>query len=103
LFDFEHYTADVVLPDKERIRFSVRPKFKHYLTDSIYAIAEIYYKPNLADFCDYIVYGNFNINFELFKKALLRVSYEHDYMNKPATSKVKKTDALLLVGLGLKI
>jgi hypothetical protein len=103
LFDLENYVADVELPDKERLRLSIRPKFKHNLTETIYAIAEVYYKPNLADFCDFIVYGNFNINFEVFKKGLVRISYEHEYNNTPASSNVKKTDAMLLVGVGVKI
>ena len=103
LYDLDHYVAGVDLPDKERLRISIRPKFKHNLTGNIYLIAEVFYKPSLADFDDYIVYGNFNLNFLAFKQGLLRLSYECEFNNKPATNKVKKTDAVLLVGLGIKI
>jgi len=103
LFDLEHYTADANLPNKERWRISVRPKFKQNLTETVYLVAEVYYKPNLADFNDYIVYGIFNLNFRIFKQGLLRLSYEHEYNNRPATNRVQKTDALLLAGFGIEL
>ena len=103
LFDMEHYTADANLPNKERWRLSIRPKFKQNLTETVYLVAEIYYKPNLKDFNDYIIYGISNLNIRIFKKGLLRLSYEHEYNNRPATNKVKKTDALLLAGIGIEL
>ena len=102
LYDIEHYIKDVDLPKKERLRISVRPKFKHNLTENIYVIAESYCKSNLKDFDDYILYGNINLNIRVFKHGLLRLSYEHEYNSKPATEQVRKTDALLLAGLGLE-
>ena len=102
LYDMERYVTEVDLPDKERLRMSVRPKFKHNLTDNMYLIAEVYYKPNLLDFDDYILFGNLNFNVLVFKRGLLRLSYEHEYNSKPATDKVRKTDALLLAGLGIE-
>jgi hypothetical protein len=101
LYDFDNYTTDVELPDKERLRLSVRPKFKHNLTENLNLTAEIYYKPNLANFDDYIICGNFNLNFRIFKQGLLRLSYEYEYTNYPATDKVMKTDARLLAGIGI--
>jgi len=101
LYDSDHYTNDVELPHKERLRISVRPKFKHSLTENIYLTAEIFYKPNLMNFDDYILCGNFNLNFRVFKQGLFRLSYEHEYNNLPATDKVKKTDARLLAGFGI--
>jgi hypothetical protein len=103
LYDLDIFTDDAGLPNKERLRMSVRPKFKYDLTESVYVVTEIFYKPNLTDFCDYIVCGNFNINIRLFKKGLLRFSYEYEYNNRPATRTVKKTDALLLAGLGIEL
>ena len=103
LFDLEHYTADANLPNKERWRISVRPKFKQNLTEDISLVAEVYYKPNLADFNDYIVHGIFNLNVRVFKKGLLRLSYEYEYNNRPATNRVQKTDALLLAGFGIEL
>ena len=102
LYDVERYERDVELPNKERFRVSVRPKFKHHFSENIYLIAELYYKPNLLSFDDYIVCGNLNFNVRIFKRSLLRLSYEHEYNNKPATNMVKKTDALLLAGLGIE-
>ena len=103
LFDIEHFTTDANLPNKERWRISVRPKFKQNLTEAVYLVAEIFYKPNLADFNDYIVYGIFNLNFRIFKQGFLRLSYEHEYNNRPATNMVKKADALLLAGIGIEL
>ena len=102
LYDVERYVADVNLPYKERLRISVRPKFKHNLSENVYVIAEAYCKSNLKDFNDYILYGNINLNIRVFKHGLLRLSYEHEYNSKPATEQVRKTDALLLAGLGLE-
>ena len=59
-FDLEHYTADANLPEKERWRISVRPKFKQKLTEGISLVAEVYYKLNLANFNDYSVHRIFN-------------------------------------------
>ena len=103
LFDMERYEPDINLPDKERIRLSVRPRFKQNLTENMYLVAEAYYKPNLLNFDDYVLCGNINLNFRVFKQGLLRFSYEHEYNNKPATSKVRKTDALLLAGFGVEL
>jgi hypothetical protein len=103
LYDIDLFTTDVGLPDKERLRISVRPKFKHSLTENIHLIAEIYYKPNLAKFEDYIVCGNFNLNFRVFKQGLFRLSYEYEYNNQPATNRVMKTDARLLAGFGIEL
>jgi len=102
LFDFERYEIDVDLPDKERLRMSVRPKFKHNLTPTIVLISEVFYKPNLLDFNDYILCGNVNLNIRVFKQGIFRLSYEHEYNNKPITDAVRKTDALLLVGFGIE-
>ena len=102
LYDLEHYETDVDLPNKERLRMSVRPKIKHNLAENIYLIAEAYYKPNLLDFNDYIICGNASLNVRVFKQGLLRLSYEYEYNNKPVTNQVKKTDALLLAGLGIE-
>ena len=103
LYDFEQYTTGVGLIGKERLRISIRPKFKHSLTESVYLTAEIYYKPNLANFEDYIVCGNFNLNVRVFKQGLLRFSYEYEYNTRPATDKVMKTDTRLLAGLGIEL
>ena len=103
LYDFDHFVHDANLPDKERYRISIRPKFKQYMTERVYLITEVFYKPNLAHFCDYIVCGNININFRFLKQGLLRISYEYQFENRPPTHKVKKTDALLLAGLGITL
>jgi len=102
LYDLDNFTADAELPNKERLRISVRPKFKHDFTPNIRLVTEIYYKPNLANFDDYMIYWNSNINVRISKHVLLRVSYEHEYNSMPATNRVKKTDALLLAGLGVE-
>jgi len=100
LFDFERYEKDITLPHRERFRLSVRPKFKHDLTENIYLTAEVFYKPNLLNFRDYMLCGNINLNIRAFRQGLFRLSYEHEYNNKPVTDRVKKTDALLLAGIG---
>ena len=101
LFDLEGYEKDVNLPRRERLRLSVRPKFKHNLTSDIYLTAEMFYKPNLLNFSDYILCGNINLNIRAFKQGLIRLSYEHEYNNRPITNYVRKTDALLLAGIGV--
>ena len=102
VYDLENYTNNASLPDRERLRLSIRPKFKQQLMDNIHLLAEIYYKPNLAEFDDYIVYATFNLNFRMNKYVFLRASYEYDYDSKPATATVKKTDTLLLASLGVE-
>ena len=102
IYDVERYEVDVNLPYKERLRISVRPKFKHNLADNIFLIAEVYYKPNILRFDDFIVCGNVNMNYRFFKRGLFRLSYEYDYNNKPVTDGVRKTDSMLLAGLGIE-
>ena len=103
MYDLDHYISDINLKNKERFRLSIRPKFKHQLTESLYLVAEVFYKPNVVDFCDFIVHTKINLNFVVFKQGFLRMSYEHEYNTFPATDKVKKRDALLLVGVGFKL
>lgn len=103
MYDLDHYISDINLKNKERFRLSIRPKFKHQLTESLYLVAEVFYKPNVVDFCDFIVHTKINLNFMVFKQGFLRMSYEHEYNTFPATDKVKKRDALLLVGVGFTL
>jgi len=102
LYDVDHFVPDVSLPNKERFRASVRPKWKQSLAGNVFLIAEAYYKPNLLNFSDYILCGNLNLNVRVLKRGLLRISYEHEYNSMPATNMVKKTDALLLAGIGME-
>jgi len=92
----------VIPPEKERLRASIRPKFKQYITQNVYLITEVYYKPNLKYLNDYILCGNASLNIRVAKWGLLKVSYEHEYNNKPV-NKVKQTDALLLVGIEINL
>ena len=101
IYDLEYYVSDTKLLPKTRCRLSIRPKFKHYLTEDILLIAEGYYKPNLFSYDDFILCGNINLNLRVFKKGLIRITYEYEYNNKPATKKVDKMDALLLAGVGV--
>jgi putative salt-induced outer membrane protein YdiY len=102
LYDLEHYAVDADLPGKERIRLSVRPKFKHVFTENIHVNAELFYKPNVVNFSDYMIYGICNLNIRIIRHTIVRVSYEHEYNSIPATNKVKNTDSLLLAGLGIE-
>ena len=102
LFNFEKYTSDTELPDTEKMRLSIRPKFKQALMENIHLVAEIYYKPNLADFADYMIYSITTLNFRVNRYIFLRGSYEYEYNSRPATAVVKKTDTLLLGSFGVE-
>ncbi len=102
LYDLENYTEKANKPNKERLRMSIRPKFKQRLMENIYLLAEIYYKPNMAEFDDYLIYAIFNLNFRVNKYVFLKASYEYEYNSMPITSSVKKTDTLLLGSLGVE-
>lgn len=102
LYNYEKYTSDTNLPHTEKMRISIRPKFKQILMENIHLLAEVYYKPNLADFSDYMIYSVTVINFKVNRHVFLRTSYEYEYSSRPATAKVKKTDTLLLGSFGLE-
>ncbi len=101
LYNFEKYTSDTDLPHAEKMRISIRPKFKQTLMENIHLLAEVYYKPNLADFTDYMVYSIATLNFRVNRHIFLRTSYEYEYNSRPATATVKKTDTLLLGSFGV--
>ena len=102
LYNFEKYTSDTDLSNTEKLRISIRPKFKQILMENIHLLAEVYYKPNLADFADYMIYSVTVLNFKVNRHVFLRASYEYEYNSHPATAKVKKTDTLLLGSFGLE-
>ncbi len=100
LYDLENYTEDANQPNKERLRVSIRPKIRQKIMENIFLSAEMYYKPNLAEFSDYMIYSIFNLNFKVNRYIFLKASYEYEYNNRPVTASVKKTDTLLLGSLG---
>jgi len=102
LFHYEKYTSETDLPDTGKMRLSIRPKFKQNLMENIHLLAEVYYKPNLADFDDYMIYSITTFNFKVNRQIFLRASYEYEYNSRPATAAVKKTDTLLLGSFGVE-
>ena len=102
LANIEQYPSDTDLSGTEKLRLSVRPRFKQTLLENIHVVTEIYYKPNIADFGDYMIYANATFNFKVNRYVFLRASYEHEYNSRPATAAVKKTDTLLMGSLGVE-
>ena len=98
----DNYSKKALLPDKSRLRLSLRPKFKQRVMKNIFLGAECYYKPNIVDFGDFIIDSMFQINFVVNRYITLQCSYQHEYDSRPATTAVKKTDTNLLASLEIK-
>ena len=101
-WELDNYTSETHLPDRDRFRLSIRPKFKQSVTKSIFLGYECFYKPNLDDFKDYIIDSRFQLNFVISNRITLFCSYTYEYDSRPVTSTVKKTDTYLLASLEIK-
>ena len=102
VFENDNYTKEALLPDKSRVRLSLRPKFKQIVMKNIFLGLESFYKPNIVDFSDYIIDSMFQINFVVNEYVTLSCSYQYEYNSRPATVIVKNTDTSLLASLMVK-
>lgn len=101
LYDYENYTKETQLPNKEKIRISIRPKFKQRIMDNIFITDEIYFKPNIINHKDFIIHNIMHVNFNVNQHVYLRCSYEYEYDSKPATLSVKKRNTIFSFSLGI--
>ena len=101
-YGFEKYTPNAESSNQEKIRLSVRPKFKQKLMKNITLHLEVYYKPNVNHWNDYIIHSISNINFLINRNVFVKGSYEYVYDSKPITSTIKKTDTMFLTSVGIE-
>jgi len=102
VYENDNYSKEALLPDKSRLRLSLRPKFKQSIMKNIFLGAECYYKPNIVEFGDFIIDSMFQINFVVNGYISLKCSYQYEYDSKPATTAVKKTDTNLRASLEIR-
>jgi len=102
-YDYEKYTSDAQSASRQKVRLSIRPKIKQKLANNIYLQSELFYKPKINYWSDYILHTISDINFLVNNNIYIKCSYEYKYENKPVTSNIKKTDTTLLISLGIKI
>ena len=100
---YEDYVPEIEIADQQKVRFSIRPKFKQIIAKNIYLQSEIYFKPKINCWEDYMIYSISNLNFIVNNNIFIKCTYEYDYESKPVTSNIKKTDTMFIVSLGFKI
>ena len=103
VFENNNYSKEALLPNKSRLRLSVRPQFKQSVTKNIFLGFESFYKPDIVDFSDFISDSMFQINYVFNKNISLLCSYRYEYDSRPATTTIKKTDTSLLASVVLKL
>ncbi len=107
IYSIENYTppADTTkpdLPNKEKFRLSIRPKIKHKLGKNVYFQHITFYRPNIFEFSDYIIESKTTIKNKLTKILFLDLSFEYEYVNKPPSAEIKKSDYVFIVSLQVK-
>jgi hypothetical protein len=92
LYEAEKYISPNV-PNREKMKLSIRPKIKHALGKNIYFEHITFYKVNLEDWQDYSFYSTTSLTSKITKKLQLKISYRIDYDNKlPKIDAVSKND-----------
>ena len=99
---YEDYIPEVDVANQQKVRLSIRPKIKQIVAKNIYIQSEIYFKPRIDCFEDYMIYSISNINFVVNNNIFIKCTYEYDYESKPITSDIKKTDSIFIISLGFK-
>ena len=100
---YEDYVPEIGVANQQKIRLSVRPKIKQIIAKNIYFESEVYYKPKIDCWSDYMIYSISNLNFIVNNNIFIKCTYEYDYESKPVTSNIKKTDTMFIVSLALKM
>jgi hypothetical protein len=87
------------LPDKSKLRISIRPKIKQRIAPKVFFEHVTFFQPNIRDFSDYYLESVTSINIATSKWIELAFSYEYNYLSQPISDAVKKTDQVLLARL----
>lgn len=98
-YDTERYYESST--NKEKIRLSLRPRFKQTIGKNMKLQALCFYQPNLQDFDDYMVIANISVSTKVFEKMDLKLTYNYDYESMPALETIKKTDTSFITSIVL--
>jgi len=94
--------AETSQPDKNILRFSFRPKFKHKFTDNIYFEHLTFYQPSIGTFSDYRVYSKTLLSNQLWKSFFVEFDFIYEFDNVTVYNGVLKEDYSFFVTLKYK-
>ncbi len=108
LYSIEDYTLpkdpkDVVKPNSELFRLSIRPKIVQKLGENVTFRHTTYYQPNTKDFNDYILESKTTISNKLTNILSMDLTFEYDYVSSPPSSDIVKEDIALIISLIIKL
>ncbi len=96
-YDYEKYAGKD--STKQKVRVSIRPKFKQRIGQYAYFEHITFVKLNVEKTDDYSIETSTSITVQLIKYLNLKVSHEYDYVNIPPLSTVKKEDHAFITSI----
>jgi Putative salt-induced outer membrane protein len=99
---YEKFVPEVDKDNQHKVRLSIRPKIKQIISKNILLQSEIYFKPKINCWEDYIVYSMSSISVAVNDNISVKLIYEYDYESKPVTDNIRKTDSMFVINLGFK-
>lgn len=89
-YDAEHYQSEIA--DQDKIRWSLRPKFKQKITNSLYFENLEFFKVNISDGTDYAIESITTISNKVTNRLSIGLNYHYEYVNAPTNPALKKAD-----------
>ncbi len=94
--------SEILKPNKNIVRFSIRPKFKYKLTESIYLKHVTYYQPSILNYLDYRIYTKTVLSNQLWKSLYVEFDFIYEFDNITVYNAVEKEDYSFFVTLKYK-
>lgn len=89
-YDAEHYKSEI--PNKDKVRWSLRPKFKQKITNTLYFENFEFFKINVSDGNDYGIESVTTISNKVTNRLSIGLNYHYEYVNAPTNPALKKAD-----------
>jgi putative salt-induced outer membrane protein YdiY len=106
-YDIEKYPKPIdvnspILPQKENLRLSIRPKIKQKIGSSVYIENITFIRPSFKDFKDYRFDSETTISNKLTQKLFLNLNYDYELNNKPPQTQLVKENMSFTVSLAYR-
>ncbi len=79
VFDRVDYTPEESQLDDRNYRLSFRPKMRQRLSDVLLLKANVFYRPSLEDFSDYVLEANGSLSVQVKKHFFVSFAVEYEY------------------------
>ena len=103
VYDNVNYTDEDTYLNRERWRFSLRPKIKQRLGDLLMFTFVTHYQPSIKDFDDYIIHATVHLENKISKRVFLDLSYNYEFRSEIPSDKYRHYDSSTELTLKIKI